>query len=30
MICPKCSRDITKYYARRFGECKVCLEGENE
>ena len=26
--CPNCWRDMTKYYARRFGMCKVCLEGE--
>ena len=30
MKCPNCWRDMSKYYARRFGKCKVCLEGESE
>lgn len=28
MKCPNCWREMSKYYARRFGVCKVCLEGE--
>ena len=30
MKCPNCWREMSKYYARRFGVCKVCLEGEEE
>ncbi len=28
--CPNCWRDMTKYYARRYGKCKVCLENGDE
>jgi len=28
--CPMCPRDMGKYYARRFGLCKYCLENGDE
>ena len=28
--CPNCWRDMSKYYARRYNKCKVCLEGEEK
>ena len=30
MKCPSCWRDMSKYYARRYSKCKVCLEGEEK
>lgn len=30
MECPNCGRDMSKYYARRYNECKICLEGESK
>ena len=30
MECPNCWRVMTRYYARRYGTCKVCLEGEEK
>ena len=28
--CPKCSKVMSQYYARRFGMCKECVWGEEE
>ena len=30
MKCPSCWRIMSKYYARRYNKCKVCLEGEEK
>jgi len=30
MECPNCGRNMSKYYARRYNQCKVCLEGEEK
>lgn len=29
MKCPVCPKNMTSYYARRFGKCKKCVEEES-